>query len=119
MTRQNALERHDATRMPLSRAINYAHPPASNFFENLIIAQQPICVVTMNLAEQLIQRWLVRGMLAVDVNTRGEKTLQTKSATNARCRPAVCAVARFILEMQRKGTGGRRHRGDRDHNASF
>src|SRR6266480_5335490 len=105
--------------MPLSSSINNAHPAASDFFQNLIIAQQPICVVIMDLAEQVIQRWLVRCMLAVGVNTRGEKTVQTKSATNARCRPAVCAVARFILEMQRNRTGGRRHGRERDHNASF
>src|SRR5882757_5266366 len=105
--------------MPLSRPINNAHPAASDFFQNLIIAQQPICVETVDLAEQVIQRWLVRRMVAVGFNTRGEKTVQTKSATNARCRPAVCAVARFILEMQRNGTGGRGHEGERDDSASF
>src|SRR5215211_934814 len=95
--------------MPLPRAINNSHPAASDFFQNLVIAQQPISVVTTNLAKQLIQGRLVWCILAVGVNTRGEKTLQTKSATNVRCRPAVCAVARFILEMQRNWTGGRRH----------
>ena len=58
VVRQNALERHDPTRMPLSRPINYAHPAASDFFQNLIIAQKPIPVLTLNFAEQVVQRWL-------------------------------------------------------------
>ena len=53
--------------MPLSRAINYTHPAASNFFQNLIIPEKPIAVLTVDVAEQIIQRWLDRRMLAVTV----------------------------------------------------
>jgi hypothetical protein len=72
--------------MPLSRAINYTHPTASNFFQNLIIPEKPIAILTVDVAEQIVQRWLDRRMLAVTVtvtvtvNARGKKALQTKAA---------------------------------------
>ena len=46
--------------MPLSCAINYAHPTAADFFENLIIPEKPITVVTFDVAEQVITQYLRR-----------------------------------------------------------
>jgi hypothetical protein len=109
--RQNALERHDPARMPLPRAINYAHPTASDFFENLIIPEEPIRIMTLDGAEQVVQRRLARRMPAVAINPRGKKTLQTKTATHPQCGPTFCANARLILETQRNGTAGQAHEG--------
>src|SRR5215216_2227137 len=83
VTRQNALERHDPTRMPLSRAINYAHATASDFFQNLIIPQKPIRVMTIDIAKHVIERRFDRPRLAVTVDTRGKKALQAKAAPHA------------------------------------
>src|SRR6266446_9003501 len=95
--------------MPLSRPINDAHSAASNFFQNLIITQEPIPVVTINLAQRVVQRGLDWRLLAIGVNTRGKKALQAKAAANARCGSTFCADARFSLKMQRKRTAGRTH----------
>src|SRR5215471_7200066 len=91
--------------MPLSRAINHAHPATSNLFQDLIIPQKPIRVVTIDLAKQVIQSRFGRRMLAVAVNARGEKAVQTKAAPHARRGSALCADARFSLEMQGNRTG--------------
>ena len=53
--------------MPLSRPINNAHPAASDFFENLIIAQPPIGVVHINFAQQVIQRLSVLAIRRFDL----------------------------------------------------
>ena len=113
VVRQNAFERHDPARMPLSRAVNDAHPAASYFFQNLIIPKKPIPILTMYVAEQIIQGRLRLGMLSVTVaiNARGKKTLQTKAAPHARSGPAFCTEARFNFELKRYGTAGRTHRG--------
>jgi hypothetical protein len=76
--RRTALERHDPTRMPLSRPINHAHPTASDFFENLVIPEKPIPILTLDIAEQMIHSWLDRRMFAVTVNPPGEKGTSDK-----------------------------------------
>src|SRR5438105_6393807 len=48
-------------------------------------------------------------MLAVSVNSRRKKTLQTKAAAHARRGPAFCADARFSLKMERNRTAKRTH----------
>src|SRR2546429_608327 len=95
--------------MPLSRPINHAHSAASDFFQNLIVAQVPICVGSVNSAEQIIECFLGPRAIAVGVNTRREKTVQTKTATNARCRSTLWADARFILEGEGNRSVGRTH----------
>jgi hypothetical protein len=97
--------------MPLSRPINYAHPTASDFFENLVIPEKPIPILTLDIAEQMIQSWLDRRMFAVTVNPLGKKALQTKTAPYARYGAASCADARLILKMQRDRTSGGTHAG--------
>jgi hypothetical protein len=47
----------------------------------------------VNSAEQVIQRFLGLRLIAVAVNTCGKKTIQAKTATNARCRPTLWANA--------------------------
>src|SRR4029077_14474370 len=98
-----AFDRHDSTRMPLSRAIDDTHSAAPNFFQNLIIPEKPISIRTMDVAEQVIERWLDRRMLAVTVTVtveaRGKKALQTKAAAHTRSRPTFRTDARFNFEM--------------------
>src|SRR5437773_12575638 len=95
--------------MPLSGPINHAHPAASDFFQNLIVAQVPICVGSVNFTQQVIERFLGLRAIAVGVNTRREKTVQTKTATNSRCRSTLWADARFILEGEGNRSVGRTH----------
>jgi hypothetical protein len=73
--------------MPLSRAINYAHAAASNFLQNLIIPEKPISLLTVDVAEHVIEGLLDPAMLAVavNVNARRKKTLQTKTTPDTRC----------------------------------
>src|SRR5438067_11092325 len=97
--------------MPLARPMNYSHSAAPDFFQNLIIAYQPIRVRSGNSAEQVIQRCLGLRLVAIRVNTCGKKTIQTKTASNARCGTTLCTSARLTLEMQGKRNGRRAHEG--------
>src|SRR5262245_61728676 len=99
--------------MPLACAINYAHSAASNFFQDLIIPEPPVSILTMDVAEQVIERWLDLRILAVTVKAPGKKALQTKPAPHTRSRSTIRTAARFNGEMQREGTAGRTHSGCR------
>jgi hypothetical protein len=77
----------------------------------LVIPEKPIPILTLDIAEQMIQSWLDRRMFAVTVNPLGKKALQTKTAPYARYGPASCADARLILKMQRDRTSGGTHAG--------
>src|SRR4030095_3138696 len=113
--RRNTFERHDPARMPLSRAINYAHRSAPNLFKNLIIPENPIPILTRDVVEQIIEGLLDRRMLAVTVtiHTCGKKAVQTKAVPHARCGPTFWADARFIFDTKRSRTGGGSHSGGR------
>src|SRR5207247_5666999 len=100
---------NNAARMQLSGPINHAHPAAADLFQNLIVAQVPICVGSVNFTQQVIERFLGLRAIAVGVNTCREKTVQTKPATNSRCRSTLWADARFILEGEGNGSAGRTH----------
>src|SRR5207247_6304338 len=104
--------------MPLSGPINDAHPAASDFFQNLIFAQVPIRVGSVNFTQQVIERLLGLRAIAVGANTRREKTVQTKTATNSRCRSTLWADARFILEGDGNGTAVRTHARGEDSRSS-
>ena len=45
---QNALQRNDSARMTLARAINDAHPAATDFFQDLIIANAPVGIANID-----------------------------------------------------------------------
>jgi len=77
--RQMRFERPRSGRMPLPRAINLRPSTASDFSRNLIISEEPIRVLTLDVAEQVVQRRFARRMPAVAINPRGKKTLQTKT----------------------------------------
>src|SRR5262245_18026036 len=111
--RRNTFERHDPARMPLSRAINDAHPSAPDLFKNLIIPEEPIPILTRDVVEQIIEGLLDRRMLAVTaaINACGKKTVQTKAVPHARCGPTFCADALFIFDTKRSRTGRRTHSG--------
>src|SRR6516164_5839021 len=113
--RRNTFERHDPARMPLSRAINDAHPSAPNLFKNLIIPEQPIPILTPDVVEQIIEGLLDHRMLAVTValNACRKKAVQTKAVPHARYGPTFCADARFTFDTKRSRTGGRTHLRDR------
>src|SRR5690242_1548894 len=90
--------------MSLSRSINHPHSTAPDFFENLIISQEPIGIVPTNFREQIVQRRFDWRMFAITVNACGNQTLQTKAAAYARCGSTFCADARFSRKMQRDRT---------------
>jgi hypothetical protein len=69
----------------------------------------PICVGSVNSTEQVIECFLGLRGIAVGANTCREKTVQTKTATNARCRPTLWADARFILDREGHRNAGRTH----------
>src|SRR5437016_4146869 len=50
---QNALQRDYAPRVPLTRAINNAHPAAADLFEDLIVAKSPIALTDIDLADHV------------------------------------------------------------------
>src|SRR5690242_19322023 len=95
--------------MSLPRAIDHAHSAASDFYQDLIIAQEPIGVGSINSSQRLLERLFDLGMVAVRADTDGNKTVQAKTATDARCRPAIWASTRFILRMQRNRSRGTTH----------
>src|SRR4051794_1964733 len=97
--------------MPLSRAIDDTHSAASDFFQNLIIPEKPIALLTVNVSQQVFQRRFDRRMLPIAINPRGKETLQTKTAPYSRCGPTFCADAGFILKIQRNRAAGRTHGG--------
>jgi hypothetical protein len=55
---QNSFQRHDPTRVSLSRPINDAHPAAPDLLQNLIIAYSPIGVTPIDFAEHVIKRFI-------------------------------------------------------------
>src|SRR5215467_12631933 len=65
--------------------------------------------MTINFAQQVVQRWLDRRILARTINARGKKAFQTKAAAHARCGPTFCADARFGLKIQRNRSAWRPH----------
>src|ERR1700756_4357151 len=99
--------------MPLSRAIDDTHSTAPNFFQNLVVPEKPIAILTVDFAEHVVERWLDRRMLAVTVTVtvkaRGKKTLQTKATPHARSGATFWTGARFNVELQREGIRGRTH----------
>src|SRR4051812_5221965 len=97
--------------MPLSRAIDYTHAAASDFFQNLIIPEKPIPILTLNVSEQVFQRRFYRRMLAVAVNARGKEALQTKTAPYSRYGPTFRADASVILKLQGNRAAGQIHGG--------
>src|SRR5690348_10087450 len=95
--------------MSLPRAIDYAHSAASDFFQNLIIAKEPIGVGSINFSEHLLERLFDLRMAAVAADADGNKTVQAKTTTDARCRPTIWTSARFILQMERNRSRGTTH----------
>jgi hypothetical protein len=45
---QDALERDNAARMPLARAVNDAHSAATDLFEDFVIAEPPVGIAHRN-----------------------------------------------------------------------
>src|SRR4029077_18126067 len=102
--------------MALPRSINDAHSPAPDFFKNLIIAYTPIGVAYIEFPEQIIKRFLLRcscggyvTVASISADPCGKKAAQTKTASDARCRPALGAGTRLLLEVDRVRTGGLAH----------
>ena len=79
---QNALQRDDAPRVPLTRAINNAHPAAADLFEDLIVAKSPIGITHIDLAEHVFERFRIA---SVTSQTFIQQTVQTETARDTRC----------------------------------
>src|SRR5262249_10005878 len=86
--------------MPLSRPINYAHPAAPDFSQNLIIAKKPLRIGQIEFAEHVIQGFFSLTLVSIDAHTCDKKTVETKTATNAQWRSTVVASVRRFLEIQ-------------------
>ena len=56
---QHPFESDNAARMPLARAIDHAHAAASDFFQDLIIADAPIGVANIDFVEDHLERFLL------------------------------------------------------------
>src|SRR6266545_4402638 len=102
--------------MALPRPINDAHSPATDFFKNLIIAYSPIGVAYVEFAEQVIKCFRLRrgfggqvAVMSIGAHACGEHTAQTKTASDTRCRSALRAGTRLLLEVHRVRTGGHTH----------
>src|SRR5438094_1848493 len=80
---QDAFQRDNASRMTLARAINDAHPAASDFLQDLIIANPPIGIAHVDVIENLFER--LRG-LSFAAEGAAEHAIQAKPAPYARCR---------------------------------
>jgi len=104
--------------MPLARPINDAHPAAPDFFKDLIIPYAPIGITYIEFPEQVIKRFLLRWswswsgsviFVPISADPCRKKAAQTKTASDARCRPALGAGTRLLLEVHRVRTGGLAH----------
>jgi hypothetical protein len=71
---QNALQRNDAERMFLTRAINDAHAAAPDFFQDLIIPNAPIGIANIDLIENRLQRL---GVFSFAPESAAQQTIQT------------------------------------------
>jgi hypothetical protein len=114
--RQDSFQSDDAARMPLSRPINYPHPAAPDFFQNLIIAYAPFGIAYIEFSEHVIKRfrfrWIYGGrvtVLPIGVDSCGKKAAKTKTSSDPRCRSAFGASSRLLLEVHRDRTGGIAH----------
>jgi hypothetical protein len=74
----------------LPRAINHAHPATPDLFQNLIIAQSPVSVLQVNLAENILERLGVLALAVLTFPRRSflgkalrEQTAQAKAAFDA------------------------------------
>ena len=102
---KDALQRNDAARVPLPRAINNAHPATPDFFQNLIIAQSPIGILHGNFTEYILERLYVVDVAVLTCPRRdfliqalGEQTAQAKSVFNPRSRAALRTGDWFFLD---------------------
>jgi hypothetical protein len=75
--------------MPLSRPINYAHPAAPDFFQNLIIAYAPFGIAYIEFPEHVIKRFRLRWtsgrrvtVLPIRTDACGKKAAKTKTSAN-------------------------------------
>src|SRR4029453_254469 len=96
--------------MALPRPINNAHTTAPDFFKNLIITDAPVGVTHIKFPKQIIKRFLLHCLLhrscdgcitvaGISADSCGKKAAQTKTASNARCRTALGADSRLLLEV--------------------
>src|SRR5581483_3557199 len=91
--------------MPLPGAINDSHPAMPDLFENLIITQPPIGIADIDFSQHVFQRFTIG---SISSQTSIEQTIQTKTASNARCRSTFWAGGRFLPEScpSRSAGGG-------------
>ena len=84
--------------MSLARAINDAHPPASDFFQNLIITDAPIGIAHVDFAEQPLESALI---FALRAETTQQQAIQTKPTPDARGRSTLFAGCDLGLDPHR------------------
>src|SRR4029077_17892313 len=103
---QNSFQRHDATRMSLSRPINDAHPATPDLLQNLVIAYSPIGVAHLDFTKCILQRLSVLALAVLTCLRRRflrqalrEQTAEAKSSFDARFRSALRTGDWFLLLM--------------------
>src|SRR5205814_1744845 len=89
-----------------ARAINDAHPAASDFLQDLIIANPPIGIAHVDVIENLFER--LRG-LSFAAEGAAEHAIQAKPAPYARCRSTLFARSDTVLDSHGVGDVARAH----------
>src|SRR6478672_5119245 len=78
--------------MPLARAINHAHSAASDFLQNLVIADPPLRVPHFVFGEDRLERF-ARG-LAIILKSLPQRAAQAKAIAQPRSCAALSALGR-------------------------
>ena len=94
----HSLERDDPARMPLTRAINHAHSAASDFLQNLVIANPPVRVPHFVFGEDRFERFA--GCLAITLESLPQRAAQAKPIAQPRSRAAMPALGRAFTHAR-------------------
>jgi hypothetical protein len=82
----------------MSRPINDAYSTVPDFFQNLIIAYSPLGIPHIEFSEHVLERFLRLRRRDSSAQTLSKQTTQTKTASYARCRSALRAGQRLLLQ---------------------
>src|SRR5436190_4710143 len=78
--------------MPLTRAINHAHSTASDFLQNFVIADPPLCVPHFVFGEDRLERFT--RCFAIILKSLPQRAAQAKAIAQPRSRAALSARGR-------------------------
>src|SRR5579864_1656263 len=87
---QDPFERDDAARMPLPRAINYAHAATADLFQDFVISHAPLLVRHLGFAEHALE--ILSGCLGVRVEAFAQETIDAQAVVQSRSCSALLAL---------------------------